>query len=187
MKPQKSIITSWSWFFLLCIFLPVVCIYGIWVLLPIAKGPDLIIWLGICICAFLFGALETILHFYRFIIDQDGIRMQRLFFSRFYPWSDIKEIIVSSRGTIGRHIQTAIICIEKRRPYIRLDVGSLFEWPKWCMCIDLNSKDFPAEFSVPYVDKESFFQLVKEYEIEINTDYDALKLLKCNNTKVKAK
>ncbi len=177
-NPKKSIITSWSWIFLLCIFLPVVSIYGICALLPIAKGSDLIIWLGICICAFLFGALETILHFYRFIIDQDGIRMQRLLYSRFYPWSDIKEIIVSSRGTIGRFIQTAIICTEKRRPYIKLDVGGLFEWPKWCICIDLHSKDFPAEYSLPYVDKEPFFQLIKEHAIEINYDYKALMLLK---------
>ena len=183
MKSNKRIRSSWSWIGLGGIFLPAVSIYGLCTVLPTAEGSDFYVWLGILIGGFLIGMWVTIKIFFRFVIDENGVRMQRLLFSRFFPWNEVKEIIISSTPTKGRFLETAVICTEKRRPYIDLKAGDVFRRPKWCMCIDLNSKDYPAEHGIPFVEKESFFLFIQEhvkqnYEIEINYDHEALKQLK---------
>ena len=183
LKSNKRIRSSWSLIGLGGIFLPAVSIYGLCTVLPTAEGSDFYVWLGILIGGFLIGMWVTIKIFFRFVIDENGVRMQRLLFSRFFPWSEVKEIIISSTPTKGRFLETAVICTEKRRPYIDLKEGDVFRRPKWCMCIDLNSKEYPAEHGLPYVDKEAFLQFIQEYaaqeyEIEINYDHKALMQLR---------
>lgn len=166
---KKTIYSCWSWIGLGCLFLPAVGIYCGCELLPPKSFGDFF-WIIVCLCAIIAGLLVTNSQFYRFKIDSSGITMQRLLFSRFFPWTDIKEIILSSRGSIGRFVRTAIICKEIRRPFIRLDVGSLRSWPKWCMCIDLDSREIPADKGMAYVDQEQFLQFIKVYGIDIQYD-----------------
>ena len=172
---ETTIVSGWAWYALACLSGLFICAYCVISLLPVTD-PEEYILIAVCICGSLFCLWMTFFLFYRFHIDSEGVKLQRLIRRRNYPWSEIKEVIVSARETKSRYFITATFCTEVHRPFVKLDIGG-FSWPKWCMCVDLDSEKFPSSKLFAFVDREQLLKVIEAHGIKIWYAPEALKIM----------
>lgn len=165
-KNEESIVSGWAWYPMVLLLLPLgLFSYLIIDMIP-AKESGYYFWIGMCVLYILFCLWGILFLFYRFRIDSEGVTLQRLIRRRFFPWSEIKEVVISARSMPSRWILTAEFCKEVHRPFVKLDVGG-FYWPKWCMCVDLNSKQYPSSRLFACVDQELLLKILEDHEIKV--------------------
>ena len=172
---ELTIVSGWAWYALAGLSGLLICLYCAISLLPVTE-PEVSILIAICICGSLFCLWGTLFLFYRFRIDSEGVTLQRLIRRRFYSWNEIREVIISARATKSRYFITAIFCTEVHRPFVKLDIGG-FHWPKWCMCVDLDSEKSPSSKLFASVDQETLLKVIEVHGIKIWYAPEALKVL----------
>ena len=171
---ETTIVSGWSWIALAGLFLIAVCVYGFVKLLP-AEEPGAYVLVGIGICCILLALWIMSLMFYRFRIDSRGVALERLVRRRFFPWEEIREVYISTRSTPKVWILTATFCKEVHRLFKKLDAGG-FPWPKWCMCVDLDSEKFPSSKLIASFDQDQLLKAMEDHGIKICYDPLAIKV-----------
>lgn len=112
---------------------------------------------------------------HRFILDHNGIIARHLAYRRTIAWSDLKEIVVTTRRIRGRMVQTVLFSREICRPLPRpvLEIYGVRRKAKniW---IDLDSPQHPASRIYAYIDRETFFRYAQGRGLSLQYDKTAL-------------
>lgn len=164
MEEDRTIVSSRCWDAL--IFLMPLCIFPILSrdLFPLEKTGDIVFFVLLC-CAEVFTLFALLFCFYRIIIDDNGIIVQRLIAKRFFAWADIRQVIVSARlHDRYRWIQTATFSTKYLNEKERSRIGELFD-RKWMVAVDLADENAPASRVFPSIDKGSFLALMERRDI----------------------
>lgn len=113
------------------------------------------------ICLSIFGIALAVLSVHRFIIDKNGITVNRIIFQRFIPWADVKEIVLMTRKTADRTVECVVFCIDYLPRPIKPKIEFIdIKRNNNSVCLDLNSPQFPADKQYAYINKEGFLQFI---------------------------
>lgn len=120
------------------------------------------------ICLSVFGIALTVLSVHRFRIDKNGITVNRMIFPRFIPWTDVKKMVLMTRKTADRTVECVVFCLDSMpRPMNPKAEFIDIKRNNNCVCLDLNSTQFPADKQYAYINKEGFLRFIDLLGLEL--------------------